>query len=89
MSDRERRVLESIEQELRRSDPALVRRFARLGKRRATGPSMLLAVGLIVMVLGSAILSVAVAMLGIAIAGIALLGAYVRRPLGFGFPGRA
>ena len=37
MSDRERRVLESIEQELRRSDPQLVRRFARLGKRRHHG----------------------------------------------------
>ncbi len=66
MSDRERRVLESIEQELRRSDPEFVRLFTRLGRRRLSGPgrccwpsawSML--------VLGSAIVSVAVAVLGI------------------------
>jgi DUF3040 family protein len=88
MSDRERRVLENIEQELRRSDPELVRRFARLGKRRLTGPAMLLVIGLVVIVLGSAILSVSVAMLGMAIAGIALLATY-RKPLGFGFPRRA
>jgi len=88
MSDRERRVLEGIEQELRRSDPELVRRFARLGKRRIKGPTMLLALGLVVMVLGSAIVSVAVAVLGIGIAGGALLAAYYR-PRGFGFSGRA
>jgi hypothetical protein len=84
MSDRERRVLESIEQELRRSDPELVRLFARLGRRRMTGPSMLLALGLVVMVLGSAIVSVAVAVLGIGIAVAALVAAYYR-PLGFRF----
>jgi hypothetical protein len=88
MSDRERRVLESIERELRRSDPELVRMFARLGRRRFTRPSMLLAVGLVVMVLGAAIVSVAVAVLGMGIAGAALLAAHYR-PLGFGFPGRA
>ena len=86
MSDRERRVLESIEQELRRSDPELVRLFARLGRRRMTGPSMLLALGLVVMVLGSAIVSVPVALLGIAIAAVALVAAYYR-PLGFRFSG--
>jgi Flp pilus assembly protein TadB len=87
MSDRERRVLESIEQELRRSDPQFVRRFARLGRRRMTGPAMLLVVGLVVIVLGSAIVSVPVAVLGMGIAGAALLAAY-HRPLGFGFRGR-
>jgi hypothetical protein len=87
MSDRERRVLESIEQELRRSDPQFVRRFARLGRRRMTGPAMLLVVGLVVIVLGSAIVSVPVAVLGMGIAGVALLAAY-HRPLGFGFRGR-
>ena len=87
MSDRERRVLESIEQELRRSDPEFVRRFARLGKRRLVGPAMLLAIGLVVIVLGSAIVSVPVAVLGMGIAGFALLAAY-HRPLGFGFRGR-
>ena len=87
MSDRERRVLESIEQELRRSDPEFVRRFARLGKRRITGPTVLLAMGLVVIVLGSAILSAPVAVLGMGIAGVALVGAY-HRQLGFGFPGR-
>ena len=88
MSDRERRVLESMERELRRTDPRFVRQFARLGKRRITGPSMLLALGLLVMVLGSAIVSVPVAVLGMGIAGAALLAAY-HRPLGFGFRGRA
>jgi hypothetical protein len=87
MSDRERRVLESIEQELRRSDPELVRLFTRLGRRRLTGPAVLLAVGLVVIVLGSAIVSVSVAVLGMAIAGVALVAAY-HRPLGFGFLGR-
>jgi Protein of unknown function (DUF3040) len=87
MSDRERRVLESIEQELRRSDPEFVRRFARLGKRRLSGPAILLAVGLVMVVLGSAIVSVAVAVLGLGIAVVALLVAY-HRPLGFGFLGR-
>jgi hypothetical protein len=86
MSDRERRVLESIEHELRRTDPRLVRQFARLGKRRITGPSMLLTLGLVVMVLGSAIVSVPVALLGIAIAAVALVAAYYR-PLGFRFSG--
>jgi len=87
MSDRERRVLESIEQELRRSDPEFVRRFARLGKRRLSGPAILLAVGLVLIVLGSAIVSAAVAVLGLGIAVVALAAAY-RRPLGFGFLGR-
>jgi hypothetical protein len=84
MSDRERRVLESIERELRRTDPRFVRQFARLGKRRMTGPAMLLALGLLVMVLGSAIVSVAVAVLGIGIAAVAIVAAYYR-PLGFKF----
>ena len=87
MSDRERRVLESIEQELRRSDPEFVRRFARLGKRRLSGPAILLAVGLVMVVLGSAIVSAAVAVLGLGIAVVALVAAY-HRPLGFGFLGR-
>ena len=84
MSDRERRVLESIERELRRTDPRFVRQFARLGRRRMTGPSMLLALGLLVMVAGSAIVSVAVAVLGIGIAAVAVIAAYYR-PLGFRF----
>ena len=84
MSDPKRRVPESIEHKLRRTDPRFVRQFARLGKRRISGPSMLLAVGLLVMVLGSAIVSVAVAVLGIGIAVVALVAAYYR-PLGFRF----
>ena len=84
MSDRERRVLESMERELRRTDPKFVRQFARLGKKRITGPALLLALGLLVMVLGSAIVSVAVAMLGIGIAAVAVIAAYYR-PLGFRF----
>jgi hypothetical protein len=84
MSDRERRVLESMERELRRTDPRFVRQFARLGKKRITGPSMLLVLGLLVTVLGSAIASVAVAVLGIGIAAVAVVAAYYR-PLGFRF----
>ncbi|MBV9919721.1 MAG: DUF3040 domain-containing protein [Pseudonocardia sp.] len=87
MSDRERRALETIEQELRRSDPQFVRRFARLGKRRLTGSTVLLAIGLVVIVLGSAILSAPVAILGMGIAGVGLVSAY-HRQVGFGFPGR-
>lgn len=89
LSDRERRVLDRIEQELRRSDPDLVRKFARMRARRVSGPAMLLAFGLVLMVFGSAIVSVPVALLGMAVAAIALAGAYYRRPMGFGLPGRA
>jgi hypothetical protein len=87
LSDRERRVLDRIEQELRRSDPDLVRKFTRMRSRRMSRPAVLLTIGLVVMVFGSAIVSVPVAVLGIAIAAIALVAAY--RPLGFGLPGRA
>ena len=86
MSDRERRVLEGIERELRRSDPKFVRQFGRLGKRRMTGPSLLLVLGLVVVVLGSAIASAAVAVLGIGIGAVALVAAYYR-PLGFRISG--
>ncbi|MBA3907930.1 MAG: DUF3040 domain-containing protein [Pseudonocardiales bacterium] len=87
LSDRERRVLDRIEQELRRSDPALVRKFTRMRPRRMSGPAMLLTFGLAMMVLGSAVVSVPVAVLGMAVAAIALVGAYYRRPMGFGLPG--
>jgi Flp pilus assembly protein TadB len=89
LSDRERRVLDRIEQELRRSDPDLVRKFTRMRARRVSGASMLLTFGLVLLVLGSAIVSVPVAVLGMVIAAIALVGAYYRRPMGFGLPGRA
>jgi Protein of unknown function (DUF3040) len=88
LSDRERRVLDRIEQELRRSDPGFVRKFTRMRARRISGPSMLLTFGLVLMVLGSAIVSVPVALLGMAIAAIALVAAYYR-PMRFGLPGRA
>jgi len=81
--------LDRIEQELRRSDPALDRKFTRMRARRISGPAMLLTFGLIMMVFGSAIVSVPVAVLGIATAAIALVGAYHRRPMGFGLPGRS
>jgi Protein of unknown function (DUF3040) len=89
LSDRERRVLDRIEQELRRSDPALVRKFSRMRARRMSRPALLLTFGLIMMVFGSAIVSVPVAVLGMVVAAIALVGAYHRRPTGFGLPDRA
>ncbi|MDT7578078.1 MAG: hypothetical protein QOH17_4411 [Pseudonocardiales bacterium] len=89
LSERERRVLDRMEQDLRRSDPALVRKFARMRARRISGPAMLLTVGLAIMVFGSAIVSVPVAVLGMGIAAIALVAAYHHRPKRFGLPGRA
>ena len=88
MSDRERRVLESIEQELRRSDPQFVRRFARLGRRRMTGPAMLLVIGLRRdrAGLGHRVGARRGARHGHR-RGFALVAAY-HRPLGFGFRGR-
>jgi Protein of unknown function (DUF3040) len=83
LSDRERTVLARIEQELTASDPAFVRMFVAPRRRRlASGPALLLALGLAVMVLGSAIISVEVAVLGIGIAVVALFAAY-HRPMGF------
>ena len=89
LSERERRVLDRMERDLRRSDPAFVRKFARMRARRISGPAMLLTVGLALMVFGSAIVSVPVAVLGMGIAAIALFAAYHHRPKPSGLPGRA
>ncbi len=82
LSDRERNVLARIEQELMATDPAFVRQFASPRRRLVGGPALLLALGLAVMVFGSAIISVEVAVLGIGIAVVALVAAY-HRPMGF------
>lgn len=82
LNDRERRVLARIERELTASDPDLVRLFRSARPSRVSGPTLLLALGLAVMVLGSALVSVPIAVLGMIVAGCALVAAY-RAPIGF------
>ena len=82
LNERERRELARIEQELQRSDPDLARMFARRRPRRISGAAVLLTLGMIVMMVGSAMVSVTIAVLGIGIAIVALITAYHRsRPL--------
>lgn len=83
LDDRERHTLARIERELTTSDPEFVRKFTRHAAPRVGGPALLLAVGLAVMVLGSAMVSVGLAAAGIAVACCALVAAY-HRPSGFG-----
>lgn len=83
LNDRERRAPARIEQELTSSDPDFVRLFRPMRAPRISGPAVLLALGLALMVLGSALVSVGIAVLGMLVAGGALYGAY-RRPIGFG-----
>lgn len=80
LSERERRTLARMEQELRESDPDFVSQFHALPTRPITpsGPSLLLVVGLLLMVLGSAIVAVPLALLGMAVALGALVLAYQR-----------
>jgi Protein of unknown function (DUF3040) len=82
LNDRERRVLARIERELAASDPDLVRLFRSARPSRVSGPTLLLAVGLAVMVLGSALVSVPIAVLGMIVSCWALVAAY-RAPIGF------
>ncbi len=80
LSERERRTLARIEQELRESDPDFVSQFHAAPARPSgpSGPSLLLAVGLLLMVLGSAIVAVPLALLGMTVALTALVLAYQR-----------
>lgn len=83
LSDRERRILARIERELTSSDPDFVRLFVPRRAPRVTGPALLLCVGLVVMVIGSAAVSVGIAVLGMAVCAIALVAAYHQKPMGF------
>lgn len=82
LNDRERRVLARMERELAASDPDLVRLFRSARPSRVSGPTLLLALGLAVMVLGSAMVSVPIAVLGMVVAAGALVAAYYA-PVGF------
>jgi hypothetical protein len=80
LSDRERRTLASMERQLVESDPELARLFAQ-GVPRRTGspmPTFLLVTGLLLMVLGSMLVTASVALTGIAFAMLALGMAYYR-----------
>jgi Protein of unknown function (DUF3040) len=81
LNDRERRALARIERELAVSDPDLVRLFRSARPSRVSAPTLMLAIGLAVMVLGSALVSVPIAVLGMIMASGALVAAY-RAPIG-------
>ncbi len=84
LSERERRVLASIEAQFIETDPDLVRLF-RDGSRRPAGPGLartLLAIGLTLMVVGT-LVAAHVALLGIAVSLVALWVAHLT-PHGFG-----
>ena len=83
LNERERRILARMEHELVSSDPEFVRLFAPTRGPRITGPALLLCVGLLVMVAGSASVSVGIALLGMAVCAVALVAAYHHRPVGF------
>ena len=90
LSDRERRTLASIERQLVESDPELARLFAQ-GVPRRTGfpvPTFLLVTGLVLMVLGSMLVTASVAVTGIAFATLALGMTYYRAH-GRGWPATA
>lgn len=80
LSERERRTLDTIERHLRESDPDLVRAFTRGIPRRSalSMPSFLLVSGIVLMVLGSMLVTASVAVTGIAFTIAALALAYFR-----------
>jgi hypothetical protein len=80
LSDRERRTLERMEQHLRASDPDFVHRFhsAAAPARSDGAPRVLLVLGLLLMVLGSALAAVPLAVLGIGLSLAALVTAFQR-----------
>lgn len=83
LSERERRVLASIEAQLIETDPDLVRLF-REGPQRSAGPGLartLLTIGLAMLVFGT-LVAAHVALLGIALSLVALGVAHVS-PHGF------
>jgi hypothetical protein len=90
LSERERRTLASIERELVDSDPDLARLFAGSRPRRSrfTMPTFLLVTGVVLMVLGTLIVTAAVAITGLAFTLSALAVAYFR-PGSRGWPSPA
>jgi hypothetical protein len=80
LSDRERRTLATIERQLVESDPELARLFAHGVPRRSGSalPTFLLVTGVLLMVLGSMLVTVSVAITGIAFALGALAMAHFR-----------
>lgn len=89
LSERERRTLATIERHLIESDPQLARLFSRGLPRRSTlsMPTFLLVTGVVLMVLGSMLVTASVAVTGIAFSLVALGMAYYRS--GHGWPSPA
>lgn len=85
LSDRERQTLVAIERQLVESDPELARIFAGGAPRRGRRglPRVLLICGVLLMVIGSMIVTVSVAITGIALSILALCLAHAR-PAGLG-----
>lgn len=89
LSERDRRVLASIEEHLRRTDPRLVRRLTRwrpspvLWLRRLPLVAKVLACGMALMIVGAATLAAPVAITGVimVVAGLGLAVVEARRPL--------
>ena len=88
LSDRERRTLATIERQLVESDPELARLFAHGVPRRSGSalPTFLLVTGVLLMVLGSMLVTASVAVTGIAFAVVALGLAYFRSGQGWPSP---
>ncbi len=84
LSERERRTLARIERHLSESDPTLARVLATGSPPRSAwaNPTMLLAVGLVLLVFGGIIAAVPVAVLGVALAVLAMFTAHRRPTLG-------
>jgi hypothetical protein len=84
LSERDRRVLARMEEDLALSDPHLVRMFHE-GPPRTPGhglPSVLIVLGLVLAVAGSMIAVVPLALLGVGFIGTALCVAVVRAHAG-------
>lgn len=81
LNDRERRTLARIERQLVESDPDLARLFAEAALRNGegSGPTVMLAVGLALMVFGSMVTLVPIAVVGMLVSLTALYVA-ARRP---------
>jgi hypothetical protein len=88
LSERERRTLATIERQLTESDPELARLFTRGVPRRSgfSMPTFLLVTGVLLMVLGSMLVTASVAVTGIVFAVTALGLSYFRTGQGWPSP---
>lgn len=89
LSERERQTLATIERQLTESDPELARLFSRGVRRRRFGfsmPTFLLVTGVLLMVLGSMLVTASVAVTGIVFAVTALGLSYFRTGQGWPSP---